>query len=38
MNIFNQLGDRWYTSVVTWWGLFVVLTLALVVLFSGWFL
>ncbi len=38
MNIFDGLGDHWYTSVVTWWGLFVVLTLAIVVYFSGWFL
>ena len=24
LNIFDDLGDRWYTSVVTWWLLFVV--------------
>ena len=35
MNIFDGLGDRWYTSVVTWWGLFIVTILALFVLFSG---
>lgn len=35
MNIFAGLGDRWYTSVVTWWGLFLVTILALFVLFSG---
>ncbi|MCP4782937.1 MAG: sodium/solute symporter [Fuerstiella sp.] len=35
MNIFDGLGDRWYTSVVTWWGLFIVTILALSVLFSG---
>ena len=35
MNILGGLGDRWYTNVVTWWGLFVVMILALFVLFSG---
>lgn len=35
MDIFGGLGDRWYTSVVTWWGLFIVTILALFVLFSG---
>ena len=35
MNIFAGLGDRWTTSVVTWWGLFIVTILALFVLFSG---
>ncbi|HIG27350.1 MAG TPA: Na+/glucose cotransporter [Verrucomicrobiales bacterium] len=35
MNIFSGLGDRWYTNVVTWWGLFIVTILALFVLFSG---
>jgi SSS family solute:Na+ symporter len=35
MNIFDGLGDRWYTSVVTWWGLFIVMILALFILFSG---
>lgn len=35
MNVFAGLGDRWYTSVVTWWGLFLVTILALFVLFSG---
>jgi SSS family solute:Na+ symporter len=38
LNIFSDLGERWYTSVVTWWGLFVVLILALFILFSGLFL
>lgn len=35
MNIFGDLGDHWYSSVVTWWGLFLVLILALFVVFSG---
>ena len=38
LNIFSDLGEKWYTSVVTWWGLFVVLVLALFLLFSGLFL
>jgi solute:Na+ symporter, SSS family len=35
MNIFDDLGDRWYTSVITWWLLFVVSVAALIVVFSG---
>jgi SSS family solute:Na+ symporter len=38
LNIFSDLGEKWYTSVLTWWGLFVVLVLALTLLFSGLFL
>jgi solute:Na+ symporter, SSS family len=35
MNIFDDLGDRWYTSVIIWWLLFVVSVAALIVVFSG---
>lgn len=35
LNIFSDLGNRWYTSVVTWWVLFVVTIVALVLIFSG---
>jgi SSS family solute:Na+ symporter len=35
INIFNDLGDRWYTSVVFWWGLFALIVVLLVVIFSG---
>ena len=35
MNIFDNLGRHWYTSVVTWWALFVLLIVALLVTFSG---
>jgi len=35
MNIFDNLGKHWYTSVITWWGLFVLAILALLVTFSG---
>lgn len=38
MNLLNDLGDRWYTSVVTWWGLFLITILALFVVFSGFIL
>ena len=34
MNVFGELGNHWYTSVVTWWGLFVLTIIALVILFS----
>jgi SSS family solute:Na+ symporter len=37
LSIFSGLGHHWYTSVITWWGLFVALAIALIVLFSGWF-
>ena len=36
LNIFGNLGNHWYTSVVTWWSLFVVTILALFFVFSGW--
>ncbi len=35
MNIFGNLGEHWYTSVVTWWALFVLLIAGLLVVFSG---
>jgi SSS family solute:Na+ symporter len=35
MNIFGNLGRHWYTSVVTWWVLFVLSIVALFVIFSG---
>ncbi len=38
LNVFENLGDHWYTSIVTWWGLFVAAILALLVIFSGWIL
>ena len=37
LNIFQGLGDRWYESVTLWWGLFVVLIIAMIVAFSGLF-
>ena len=36
LNIFGQLGTRWYTSVVLWWGLFVAIVIGLILRFSGW--
>ncbi len=35
LNIFSELGDRWYTSVVLWWGIFAVMVITLVITFSG---
>jgi SSS family solute:Na+ symporter len=35
LNIFADLGTTWYTSVVTWWLVFVVAIAALFVFFSG---
>ncbi|HJN11991.1 MAG TPA: sodium/solute symporter [Pirellulaceae bacterium] len=38
LNIFDDLGQHWYTSVITWWGLFVVAILSLLLVFSGLYL
>ncbi|MCA9437073.1 MAG: sodium/solute symporter, partial [Candidatus Omnitrophica bacterium] len=38
LNIFTDLGEHWYNSVVTWWLVFVLLILSLGVVFSGLFL
>jgi SSS family solute:Na+ symporter len=35
LNIFGQLGGHWYTSVATWWLLFVLMIAGLFVYFSG---
>jgi SSS family solute:Na+ symporter len=35
LNIFEQLGAHWYTSVYLWWGLFAALITALILVFSG---
>ena len=35
LNLFGNLGSHWYTSVVTWWLLFVLAIAALLFLFSG---
>jgi solute:Na+ symporter, SSS family len=35
LNLLEQLGDRWYTSVITWWAIFVLLVVALMLIFSG---
>lgn len=35
LNIFDELGEAWYKSVVLWWLLFVVMVLGLVLMFSG---
>lgn len=33
LNIFNDLGDKWYNSVFLWWLMFVLLVVALVIIF-----
>ena len=38
LNLFAELGDTWYSSVVLWWSLFALIILALFVVFSGIFL
>jgi SSS family solute:Na+ symporter len=35
MDIFDGLGDKWYQSVILWWGLFAVIIISLIIIFSG---
>jgi len=35
INLWDGLGGRWYSSVVLWWGLFVLIVVGLILLFSG---
>jgi SSS family solute:Na+ symporter len=35
LNLFGNLGRHWYTSVVTWWLLFVLAIVTLLAIFSG---
>lgn len=37
LNIFAELGDRWYHSVTLWWGGFAAIIAALMLAFSGLF-
>jgi SSS family solute:Na+ symporter len=34
LNIFDDLGDKWYTSVILWWGIFVLIVVGLIITFS----
>ena len=38
LNIFDGLGNHWYSSVVTWWLIFVACVTGLLILFSGFIL
>ncbi len=38
LNIFEGLGSTWYSSVVFWWSIFVLIIILLVITFSGLFL
>ena len=35
LNIFSDLGDRWYKSVVFWWSVFAIIILFLFLIFSS---
>ncbi len=35
LDLFEDLGDRWYKSVVLWWALFVIAIVAVTLTFSG---
>ena len=37
LNIFSELGTKWYNNVVFWWLIFVVIIILLVIVFSGLF-
>ncbi|MEA1949983.1 MAG: hypothetical protein U9N87_01245 [Planctomycetota bacterium] len=34
LNIFDNLGENWYSNVALWWGIFAVMVIVLIVLFS----
>jgi SSS family solute:Na+ symporter len=34
MNIFGELGEKWYQSVILWWGMFAAIIISLIVTFS----
>jgi SSS family solute:Na+ symporter len=34
LNIFDDLGDKWYTNVILWWGIFVLIVVGLIITFS----
>jgi len=38
LNIFNELGTKWYSNVVLWWAIFGLIVTLLVITFSGLFL
>jgi len=38
LNIFNELGAKWYSNVVLWWAIFGLIVTLLVITFSGLFL
>jgi SSS family solute:Na+ symporter len=38
LNIFDGLGSTWYSNVVFWWSIFVLIIIVLVITFSGHFL
>ncbi len=38
INIFQELGSRWYTHVALWWGIFALIIILLILIFSGLYL
>lgn len=38
INILEGLGDRWYKNVILWWGIFALIIIGLIILFSGRFI
>lgn len=37
INIFSDIGDRWYKSIIFWWILLTLIVLAMILAFSGLF-
>jgi len=35
LNIFHELGNRWYTSIIFWWSLFALTVIGIIILLSG---
>jgi SSS family solute:Na+ symporter len=38
LNVFSELGTKWYNSVVFWWLIFAIVICGLIILFSGYYL
>ncbi len=34
LNIFDDLGNKWYSNVILWWGIFVLIVAGLIITFS----
>ncbi len=35
LNIFSELGEKWYQSVILWWGIFAAIVVGFIIVLSG---